>query len=243
MNALGGNAYAASLGQLGQALPRPKAIVSVSAHWVTQGTEVLKVGHPKTIHDFYGFPPELYQMEYPAPGAPELADRITGLLTDFQATGTEEWGLDHGTWAVLKHVYPAADVPVLQVSLSAALPLPQHVKVGEALAPLRDEGVLILGSGNITHNLRDVDRSPNPQPKGWAVEFDQLIGRAVLDRDLEALTNPAKFGAKLWQHAHPSLEHFVPLLYAVGAGGSDAVTFPYEEMQAGTLSMRSVRYG
>lgn len=243
MNAVGGNAYAASLAELGRTLPRPKAIVVVSAHWVTQSTEVLNVAQPKTIHDFYGFPPELYEMAYPAPGAPALAAQIAALLQGFKAAETGEWGLDHGAWTVLKHLYPAADIPVLQVSLAAELPLPQHVAAGAALAPLREQGVLVLASGNITHNLRDTDRRPDAKPKGWATEFDQLIARALQDRDLDSLTDPARFGVKLWQQAHPTLEHFVPLLYAVGAGGDGPLKFPYEEMQLGSLSMRSVQIG
>jgi 4,5-DOPA dioxygenase extradiol len=242
MNALGGNAYAAHLARLGRELPRPTAIVSVSAHWVTQGTEVLDTAQPKTIHDFYGFPPELYQMTYPAPGAP-LAGQIAGLLEGFQAKTTAEWGLDHGTWTVLRHMYPAADIPVLQVSLAAGLSLPQHVEIGAALAPLRQQGVLILGSGNITHNLRDTDRSASPKPMGWAVEFDQLVARALQNRDTESLTDPSRFGIGLWRQAHPSLEHYLPLLYILGAGGNDPLTFPYQEMQLGSLSMRSVQIG
>ncbi len=243
MNALGGNAYAAHLAGMGRDLPRPQAIVAISAHWVTQGTQVLDSAQPKTIHDFYGFPPELYRMTYPAPGAQPLVPRIGGLLERFQPVLTGEWGLDHGTWTVLRHMYPAADIPVLQVSLNAALALAAHLELGAALAPLRREGVLILASGNITHNLRETDRGPDARPLGWAVEFDRLVARALLDRDLAALTDPARFGAELWRRAHPTLEHFVPLLYALGAGGADALVFPYEEMQLGSLSMRSVRIG
>ncbi len=243
MNALGGNAYAAHLAGLGRDLPRPAAILAISAHWVTQGTQVLDAAQPETIHDFHGFPPELYEMAYPAPGAQALVPRVGGLLERFHPAVTGEWGLDHGTWAVLRHMYPAADIPVLQVSLDAGLALAEHVALGAALAPLRREGVLILGSGNITHNLRETDRGPNPKAMDWAVEFDRLVARALQDRDVAALTNPSRFGADTWRRAHPSLEHFVPLLYAVGAGGSDALRFPYEEMQLGSLSMRSVQIG
>jgi 4,5-DOPA dioxygenase extradiol len=256
MNALGGNAYAKHLARLGRQLPRPQAIVSISAHWVTGGTEVLDAAQPRTIHDFYGFPPELYQMTYPAPGAQALVPRITGLLERAGAKATAEWGLDHGTWTVLRHLYPAADIPVLQVSLNAALPLAGHLELGAALAPLRNEGVLILGSGNVTHNLREIDRSPNPKPMGWAVEFDQLVGRAIQDRAVSRLIDPGHFGVDAWRRAHPTLEHFVPLLYVLGAGGfasaaggfapggaNEPLEFPYEELQSGSLSMRSVKIG
>jgi 4,5-DOPA dioxygenase extradiol len=243
MNALGGNAFAERLARLGQELPKPRAIVAVSAHWVTQGTQVLDAVQPKTIHDFYGFPPELYQMTYPAPGAQAIVPRIGGLLERFHPVITGEWGLDHGTWSVLRHLYPAADIPVLQVSLDADLSLTGHAEIGAALAPLRREGVLLLASGNITHNLREVSRGPNPKPMGWAVEFDQLVARALLDRDIARLTEPSHFGADLWRRAHPTLEHFVPLLYALGAGGAEDLRFPYEEMQLGSLSMRCVQIG
>lgn len=243
MNVLGGNAYAKHLARLGRELPRPKAIVAVSAHWVTERPSVLEALHPKTIHDFYGFPPELYEITYPAPGAADWVPRVTGLLAGFGAQSTPDWGLDHGTWAVLRHMYPAANVPVLQVSLGASLSLREHLAAGAALAPLRREGVLILASGNITHNLREIDRAPAPRPMAWAVEFDQRVAAALQAGDVESLTDTGRFGPALWRRAHPTLEHFVPLLYALGAGGGDAVSFPYEEIQAGSLSMRSVRFG
>jgi 4,5-DOPA dioxygenase extradiol len=243
MNVLGGNPYAEHLARLGRELPRPKAIVAISAHWVTERPMVLEATHPKTIHDFYGFPPELYEITYPAPGAADLVPRITDLLAGFGARPALDWGLDHGTWAVLRHMYPQADIPVLQVSLGAGLSLHEHMAAGAALLPLRREGVLIIGSGNITHNLREIDRAPAARPMAWAVDFDQRVAIALRSGDTESLTDTGRFGPALWRRAHPTLEHFVPLLYALGASGEDPVTFPHEEIQAGSLSMRSVRFG
>jgi 4,5-DOPA dioxygenase extradiol len=243
-NALGGNGFADYLGQLGRDLPRPAAILCVSAHWVTDGPRVLFAERPKTIHDFHGFPPELYRLDYPAPGAPALAARALELLAPHGAQAASDWGLDHGAWAVLLHLYPLADIPVLQVSLDARRSLREHLELARALRPLRREGVLILGSGNLTHNLRAVDWQPGATPRGWAVEFDRKVADAVLAGDVESLVDPRAFGAQLWRQAHPTLEHYQPLLYALGAREeSDAVSFPYEEMQMGTLSMRSVRIG
>lgn len=241
MNALADNGFTRSLARLGRELPRPRAILAVSAHWETRGTRVLKVEQPKTIHDFGGFPRPLYEIQYPAPGAPADADRVVELLRAYEARSDAAWGLDHGTWAVLRHLYPDASIPVFQLSLNRNLTYAEHLAQAAALKPLRDQGVLVLGSGNITHNLRTIVWDPAPPAVPWAVEFDEMIKRALLARDVAALL-PKE--TPEWQRAFPSLEHYLPLLYVLGASDPDELPlFPHEEIQNGTLSMRSVLYG
>lgn len=244
MNALSHNNYSAFLNQLGEKLPRPKAILVVSAHWVTEKSAIEKVATPKTIHDFYGFPDELFKIQYPAPGAPDLADEIQKLTAKHHSITDSTWGLDHGTWSVLRHLYPKADIPVLQLSLNASFTPRQHLALAEDLRPLREQGILILGSGNITHNLRKVDFRDNAPPMSWAAEFDHLIEQALLKRNLTELLieNPQRH--QQWKEAHPSLEHYLPLIYALGASRpEDHLHFPYTEIQNGSLSMRSVQWG
>jgi 4,5-DOPA dioxygenase extradiol len=235
MNALEQNSWTEHLVKLAADLPRPKAIVCVSAHWVTPSIRRLNVLKPKTIHDFYGFPEALYQVQYPASGH---------LLPDEGwASADEQWGLDHGTWSVLKHMYPKADVPVTQLSLSAKLSFAEHVKIGQHLRKLREQNILVLGSGNITHNLRDIDFSPRPKVRDWAMEFDSRTKEALEKRDMAWLCNEKPQHQKLWLQAHPTPEHYWPLLYVVGASDEkDKLSFPFEEFQAGTLSMRTVLY-
>jgi 4,5-DOPA dioxygenase extradiol len=241
MNALGGNEHARALNALGAALPRPRAIAVVSAHWRTSGTRVLDVAAPRTIHDFGGFPRALYELTYPAPGAPELATRIVDLLAAHEARPDASWGLDHGAWAVLRHLYPAADLPTLQISLDRRLDLAGHFAVGQALAPLRDEGVLLVASGNLTHNLGDFEPDPAAPEAAWAEAFDATIARAVEARDLDVLLGKKDLDASAWRRAHPTLEHYQPLLYAVAAAGADAaVSYPITGLEHGTLSMRSI---
>ena len=244
MNALGQNDYTRALARLGAALGAPKAVLVVSAHWQTRGVRVLEVEKPRTIHDFGGFPAALFAVDYPAPGAPAVAARAAELLKAEGAVLDRAWGLDHGAWAVLRHMWPKADVPVLQLSLDAGRTPAGHYKLGRALAPLRDEGVLILGRGNVTHNLRDFDHDEDAPPRTWAVEFDALVRAALVAGDHQALIAPDPKRAALWRMALPTTEHFLPLLYAMGASGpGDALSFPYEGLQNGTLSMRSVQFG
>lgn len=241
MNALADNAFTRNLNALGKSLPRPKAILVVSAHWETRGTRVLRTEMPKTIHDFGGFPRPLFEIQYPAPGALVEADRAVELLQAYEAQADSSWGLDHGTWSVLRHLYPSADIPVFQLSLNRNLTFQQHLEQAAALKPLREQGVLIVGSGNITHNLRSVVWEPDTAPVAWAVQFDEMIKQALLARDLATLL-PRETSA--WKLAFPSLEHYLPLLYVVGASDPEEIpVFPHEEIQNGTLSMRSVLYG
>jgi len=240
MNALERNRFTETLTGLSQRLPRPRAVCVVSAHWVTRGSEVLAVAKPRTIHDFYGFPAPLYEVEYPAPGAPSEAARVA---RELEIQQDETWGFDHGAWSVLRHLYPEADVPVFQVSLDAGRSLPRHVELGSELAGLRDRGVLILGSGNIVHNLRRMEGEKNAQPFPWTIEFDSDVKKAIETRDLASLATPEAWGKALAALAHPTLEHYVPLLYCMGSTtGRDAVSYPYEGFEYGSLSMRMVLF-
>jgi len=240
MNAIQGNTFTQSLETLGKRLPRPKAICVVSAHWVTRGCHVLGADWPETIHDFYGFPRPLYAVKYSAPGAPAEAKR---LAMEQHLKVDHEWGLDHGAWSVLRHMYPEADVPVFQVSLDHERTLAEHVALGRELQSLRGRGVLILGSGNVVHNLHRINWEMPSGGYPWAEEFDQKVKRAIEERDVGSLATPEKWGSALLGEAHPTLEHYAPLLYCLGAAQEkDEVSFPYEGMEFGSISMRMARF-
>lgn len=241
MNAITDTPYSLAWRRLGAALPTPRAILCISAHWYVAGTSVTGNPAPKTIHDFGGFPRALYEVVYPAPGDAALAGRIAALLAAAQAEVRADWGLDHGTWSVLCHMRPDADVPVLQLSIDHRLPPAGHLALGRALQPLREEGVLILGSGNITHNLRDALSGGGATPP-WAASFDAAVARAVEGHDTDALVGAP--GTAAGRLAHPTLDHYLPLLYVVGAAtAADAVSFPVTGFDFGSLSMRSVLLG
>ncbi|MEQ1542470.1 MAG: 4,5-DOPA dioxygenase extradiol [Novosphingobium sp.] len=227
---------------LGRALPRPTAILVVSAHWETQGAVHLTAGeHPRTIHDFGGFPDELFAIQYPAPGAPALVERVAGLLGEDAVRRDEGWGFDHGSWGVVRPMFPDADVPMIQLSLDRALTPVQHLDVAARLAVLRDEGVLLVASGNVVHNLREYMRTMGTQPH-WAAEFQTRITCAVVDGDHAALTAfaPDDEAAAL---AINSAEHYLPLLYAVGTRlpGDDVGVF--NDTIDGALTMTSYLIG
>ena len=244
MNAIEDNLWSRAFRGLASRLPRPRAILAVSAHWYTRGTAVTANEQPPTIHDFGGFPEPLYQMQYPAKGDPALADRVVELLGSGVASPSLDWGLDHGTWSVLLHVWPVADVPVLQLSIDGRAPASRHVEMGALLAPLRDEGVLILGSGNIVHNLGDAFgrmRSGDVVIPAWAVDFDDSVVKGLEAHDTGALARLIESPAG--RKAHPTPEHYLPLLYVAGAGGSDPVSFPITGFDLGSLSMRAVIFG
>ncbi|SMX48163.1 4,5-DOPA dioxygenase extradiol [Maliponia aquimaris] len=238
MNALENTSYARAWSDLGQSLPRPKAILVVSAHWMTRGTTLVDVSAmPRTIHDFYGFPEPLYQMTYPAPGQPDLAREVVSLLASHKAAEDDTWGLDHGAWAVLKFLYPEADVPAFQVSIDMGRGLDYQLEIGRTLAELRDRGVLILGSGNVVHNLRAM--RPGGAPMDFAVEFDTLVAERLEDRDFAALADRAGLG-KLLDAAHPSVDHYMPALTIAGASDAgDDLTFMTDTIDLGSVSMRS----
>jgi 4,5-DOPA dioxygenase extradiol len=247
MNALEDNRFTRQWRELGAAVPEPKAIVMISAHWLTQGTHVTSNVQPKTIHDFGGFPRALFQVQYPARGDPGLARSISDLLSKAGAssTSTEAWGLDHGTWSVLQHLRARADVPVVQVSIDPRLPPARHLELGASLAPLREQGVLLMGSGNITHNLRRVDMSQrftDDASVSWAARFDGDVAAAVIAHDRGFLTRALETADG--REAHPSDDHWLPLLYAAGAADDDDdVSFPVTGFDLGSFSMRAVRFG
>ncbi|WP_068116406.1 4,5-DOPA dioxygenase extradiol [Tropicimonas marinistellae] len=238
MNAIEDTAYSRSWSALGHSLPRPQAILVVSAHWMTQGTTLVDVSAmPRTIHDFYGFPDALYREEYPAPGNPELARDVVALLASHHAEGDESWGLDHGAWSVLKFLYPGADVPVFQLSIDMSKDLDWHLGIGKALSELRDRGVLILGSGNVVHNLRAMRMGGRPHD--WAAEFDTFFAERLAARDMRALANRESLGALL-QIAHPSVDHYLPSLTIAGASDErDDLVFMNDTIDLASVSMRS----
>jgi 4,5-DOPA dioxygenase extradiol len=228
---------------LGATLPRPKAILAISAHWYTRGTAVTVAEHPKTIHDFYGFPPALYREQYPAPGSPALAARVQQLLAPVTVAADTQWGLDHGSWSVLKYLYPNADVPVVQLAIDGTLPPRAHYELGRMLAPLRDEGVLLLGSGNVVHNLRTMQADAGDNAPDWAREFNDAVRAAVLAGDHDTVVEYERQGSAARMSA-PTPDHYLPLLYVLGAGQpGEPVSLPVEGFQLGTISMLSVQVG
>ncbi|MBY6119810.1 4,5-DOPA dioxygenase extradiol [Mameliella alba] len=240
MNAIEDSAYSRAWTELGKSLPRPKAILVVSAHWMTRGTTLVDVSAmPKTIHDFYGFPDELFAQQYPAQGAPDLAREVVSLLASHHAEEDDTWGLDHGAWTVLKFLYPGADVPVFQVSIDMSRGLYHQLEIGRTLSALRDRGVLILGSGNVVHNLRAVEWGKNVKPHDFALEFDRLFADKLTDRDFTALANRAGLGTLL-KMAHPSVDHYLPALTVAGASDArDNLTFMTDAIDLAAISMRS----
>lgn len=237
MNAIEDNKFSRSWTVLGKTLGKPKAILSVSAHWFTRGTKVNDSPTPAMIYDMYGFPDELYALKYPAPGSPELAYRARNLIGDF-VTIDNNWGIDHGSWSVLHRMFPEADIPVVQLSVNALLSPAEHYQIGQKLRALRNEGVLILGSGNVVHNLSRVDwRMNDGQP--WAQEFDQYIHRAVTSGRHQDVIDYASVG----ESAHlsvPSIDHYAPLLYVLGASDADdEVRVINADCTLGSMSMTS----
>ena len=238
MNAIEDTVFSRAWTALGHTLPRPQAILVVSAHWMTEGTTLVDVSDiPRTIHDFYGFPDELYAQQYPAQGHPGLAREVVTLLASHNAEEDDTWGLDHGAWALLKFLYPGADVPVFQISIDMSADLNAHLAVGKSLAQLRDRGVLILGSGNIVHNLSTMQMEADPFD--WAIEFDDFFSNHLADRDFHALSNRTNMGTLL-SMAHPSLDHYIPTLTVAGAAHkADELYFMTESIDLGSVSMRS----
>jgi len=243
MNTLETNRFTSAWRRLGASLPRPRAILCVSAHWLIHGSAVTAMAQPRVIHDFYGFPRELFAFDYPAPGAPELAREIADLVRPaYVGLDADSWGLDHGTWSVLAHLFPQADIPVLQLSLNAAEDAQYHLDLGARLAPLRERGVFILGSGNVVHNLRRIDWSRPDSAFDWGERFDGEV-RRVMTTDPSAL--PQVKGHPDYAEAVPTDEHFLPLLYIAGlaaAAGEPAVPFA-EGGTMGSITMTSYLVG
>ena len=244
MNALTTNSYTEGWRRLGREFARPKAILSISAHWFVSATCVTVAAAPRTIHDFGGFPRELYQVQYPAPGAPELARRLQKLLSPLQVELDESWGLDHGTWSVLTHVYPEADIPVIQLSMDETQPPAFHFELGRRFAALRDENILIIGSGNIVHNLHTYAWGRHiPEPYDWAVRFETTARQMLVSDDYGALINYETLGPDAMLSI-PTPEHYLPLLYVIGTRQpGEAVTFPVEGVDGGSISMLAVKIG
>lgn len=244
MNAIESNAYTKTLSSLGHTIQKPNAVLVISAHWMTRGTWVTAMDRPKTIHDFYGFSKALFEIQYPAPGSPETAKLIQDRTAQFKLHNDHEtWGLDHGTWSVLRHIYPNADVPTLQLSLDLSKPPEYHRELGRLLSKLREKGVLIVGSGNLVHNLREIRWEPNAKPFDWAVEFDDWLKDRLLARDFHSVLIDFHRSVA-GQLSVPTLDHYIPLHYILGAASDrEDLEFVFEEIQNGSISMRSVQIG
>lgn len=244
MNALEDNSFTRSLSALGEKINRPEAILCVSAHWMTEGTWITSMDRPKTIHDFYGFPQSLFDIQYPAPGKPELARAIhESMVSPSIQLDSQEWGLDHGTWSVLRHMYPKADIPVLQLSLDMGKPPEFHFQLGQQLKKLRENGVMILGSGNIVHNLRKLQWETGAKPYDWALEFDEWAKDKLIKRDFKSLQNDF-LKTEAGRLSVPTMEHYYPLLTVLGASSTDEeLKFEYEEIQNSSISMRAFSLG
>jgi len=246
MNAIVDNEWNRGFKALAALLPRPAAILAISAHWYVNGTLVTADERPRTIHDFGGFPQELYDIQYPAAGSPALADRVRALVGEQRCSPSREWGLDHGSWSVLRCAYPDADVPVVQLSIDRRLDVRAHYELAQRLAPLRREGVLIFASGNATHNLSDAFArmvSGDEATPGWARRFDDALVEAALQHDVERLLGlwPGTDDGRL---AHPSGDHYLPLVYTFAATDpDDELRFPIEGFDMGSISMRAFLFG
>ena len=244
MNALAKNDYTRALEAFGKSLPLPQAIAVISAHWETQGSMIEVGALPKTIHDFYGFPQPLFDFQYPAAGAPALATKVANSLG---VKTTSEWGLDHGAWSVLHHLYPAHDIPVFQISLDRGKSFAQHFELGKKLSEWREQGVMILGSGNIVHNLRTIQWDENAPVTPFASQFDLAIKNFILEKNCPGLLEFAGIEPSMIKMALPSFEHYLPLLYVLGAACEGdrlwpAPTFIYEGIQNATISMTSLLF-
>jgi 4,5-DOPA dioxygenase extradiol len=244
MNALHDNEWSRGWAAIGQRVPKPRAVLSVSAHWYLPATALTAMAMPRTIHDFGGFPPELFEVQYPAPGDRELVRRMSELLNPLEVGADLSWGLDHGTWSVLRHVFPRADVPVVQLSIDESKPPEFHYGLGRLLRPLRDEGILVIGSGDIVHNLHTYAWGRRPaEPFDWALRFEGRVRELMLRGEHQPLVKYESMGPDA-ELSVPTPEHYLPLLYVLGASDEgDAVTFPVEGMDGGSISMLSVQFG
>jgi 4,5-DOPA dioxygenase extradiol len=245
------NSFTECLERLGRELPRPRSILVISAHWLTDGTFVTGEEKPKTIYDFYGFPEELYRVSYPCPGSPEDAGLITGLVKKPLIKRDYSWGLDHASWAVLKHMYPAADIPVIEMSLDYSpyngwnrQSLQYFYDLSKQLEPLREKNVLIIGSGNIVHNLRVADmQNMDAKPYDWAIEFDEKAKRDLLDRNHKDLLDCQNM-SRATSLSIPTLDHYLPMIFAIGLQEKDEpLEFVYEGFQNRSVSMRCFKIG
>lgn len=243
MNAIELNEFSRGWQQVGKSIPTPSAIVCISAHWETKGTFVTAVEKPRTIHDFGGFPQALFDVQYPAPGSPELAMETKLLLKTTEVGLDETWGLDHGAWSVIKHLYPNADIPVIQLSLDYSKPPQYHYELAAELAALRNKGVLIIGSGNMVHNLRIIDWKKPDTGFDWAIETDAKMRQWISDGNHQALIDYKKAG-RAFEQSIPTPEHYLPLLYTLGLQGkNEEISFFNTKTIMGSISMTSVKIG
>jgi 4,5-DOPA dioxygenase extradiol len=243
MNALLTNSYTEGWKAIGAAIARPRAIVSISAHWYISGVAVTAMTKPRTIHDFGGFPRELFQCQYPAPGDAELAKRVQQLLSPVEvALDDQTWGLDHGTWAVLCHVFPRADVPVVQLSIDQTKPAAFHYELGQRLRALRDEGILVMGSGDVVHNLHTYAWGRQPvEPYDWALRFEAKARELMLSENHDPLINYESLSKDALLSV-PTPDHYLPLLYVLGASvQGERLSFPVEGIDGGSVSMLTVQ--
>jgi 4,5-DOPA dioxygenase extradiol len=242
MNIIMDNDFTRSLVKLGTSLPAPKSILVISAHWLARASLVTCAKNPEQLYDFFGFPPELYRYRYPCPGAPGDAQMVSR-ITKYMVNCSMEWGLDHASWAVLKHMYPRADIPVFEMSLNAAMDAGYHYELSRRLAPLRREGILIIGSGNIVHNLGIMDYDMEAEPQGWAVDIDEKLRSLLVNGDHSSLVNYEGLGKNM-ALAAPTNDHYLPMVSALGLQErDDQIYFFHEGIQHGSISMRSFLIG
>lgn len=246
MNAIEENEFVDGWRNIGKTIPKPNSILCISAHWETRGTYVTAMEHPKTIHDFGGFPGELYEVQYPAPGSPELAKETKRIIKKTEAGLDEKWGLDHGTWSVVKHLYPEADVPVIQLSMDYTKEPQYHYDLAKEVSSFRKKGVLIIGSGNIVHNLGMADWENIDTPGfgyDWAIEANEKFRKLILSDDHKTLINYRSQGREV-NLAVPTPEHFIPLLYCLALKQeNETVKIFNDKAVAGSLSMTSIKIG
>jgi 4,5-DOPA dioxygenase extradiol len=249
LNITANNSFTEALTKLGPTLPRPRAIMVISAHWLTGGTLVTGMEKPRLIYDFSGFPEELYHIQYPAPGAPAYAKLVTESVRRYPVTINLDWGLDHASWSILKHLFPQADIPVFEMSLDYAVgtrsvkPIQYHYDLARELQALRTRGILIVGSGNIVHNLKIADYNMDAKPFDWAKEMDEIVKRNLLKQDHEDLIHYLSMGRSA-SMGILSLDHYLPMIYTIGLQGkNEPLKFIYEGIQNGSISMRSFQIG
>lgn len=243
MNAIEENVFVKGFRNIGNSISKPNAIICVSAHWETAGTKVTAMPFPKTIHDFGGFPQVLYDIQYPAPGSPELAKTTQSLITKTEIELDENWGLDHGAWSVIKHLYPLADIPIIQLSLDYTKPIKYHFELAKELQDMRNKGILIVGSGNIIHNLNRIawDKINENFAYDWAMEANEKIKELIQKEDFQSLINYSKLG-KAFEWSIPTPEHFLPLLYILALKNSNETIEFFNDLPiAGSLSMTSLK--
>jgi 4,5-DOPA dioxygenase extradiol len=246
MNGIEDNQFSQTWASLGKTIPLPKAVVVISAHWLTKGTLVTAMDFPKTIHDFGGFPPELYQVQYPAPGDPALAQEVKRSIHSADLQLDHEWGLDHGTWTVVRHMYPKADIPIIQVSIDYGKDLKYHFNLAKELGQLRKKGVLIIGSGNMVHNLRMVAWDKLNEPSfgfDWALEMNERFKERIINHQIDDLIHYGQLGKEA-SLAIPTPDHYIPLIYQMGLKqGDETIEFFNDMAVGGSLTMTSVRFG